>query len=70
MVVASTPSSVGKHSASPSFDGVIRFRCSPLLPPAVKTVAARQMLSMSAYVRAALVERLKNDGVDFKMGAV
>jgi hypothetical protein len=70
MVVASTPS-IGKHSdASPSFDDVIRFRCPPILPPAVKTAAARQMVSMSAYCRAAIIERLKRDGVDFaNMGA-
>ena len=66
MVVDSTTTHVERPSdPSPYFDDVIRFRCPPILPPAVKTAAARQMVSMSSYIRTAVVERLKNDGIDF-----
>ena len=66
MVVESTATHVEKPSnASPYFDDLIRFRCPPVLPPAVKMAAARQMVSMSSYIRTAVVERLKKDGVDF-----
>jgi hypothetical protein len=50
------------HSgAKAHFPDVMRFRCPP--PPAVKTVAARQMMSASTYVRQAVRERLQRDGV-------
>jgi hypothetical protein len=64
-MVYSSISYIGKHfDASPSFDDVMRFRCPPILPSAVKMAAARQMVSMSCYIRTAVVERLKKDGVD------
>lgn len=51
-------------NAPPSYDDVMRFRCPPILPPAVRAAAARQMMSMSSYIRTAVVERLKKDGVN------
>jgi hypothetical protein len=46
---------------------VIHFRCSAPLPTAIRQAARRRMISASAYMRQALIERLKSDGVDFKL---
>jgi hypothetical protein len=46
---------------------VIHFRCSAPLPTAIRQAAKRRMISASAYMRQALVERLKTDGVDLNL---
>jgi hypothetical protein len=50
-------------SSSRSID-ILRFRCPTALPAAVRRAARRRMLSNSAYMRLAIVERLKVDGID------
>jgi len=68
MAVGSTKSQLGMHcNASSYFDGVMRFRCPHILAAAVKTAAARQMVSMSSYIRTAVVERLKKEGIEFRL---
>jgi hypothetical protein len=52
--------------ASP-YGEVIHFRCSAPLPTAIRRAAKRRMISASAYMRQALIERLKTDGVDLKL---
>ena len=47
------------------FVDVIHFRCPPVLPKAVREAAERQMISASAYMRGAILERLTRDGVNF-----
>jgi hypothetical protein len=44
------------------FVEVIHFRCPPVLPLAVREAAERQMISASAYMRGAILERLRRDG--------
>jgi hypothetical protein len=52
--------------ASP-YGEVIHFRCSAPLPTAIRRAARLRMISASAYMRQALIERLKTDGVDLKL---
>jgi hypothetical protein len=49
------------------YDEVIHFRCSAPLPTAIRQAAKRRMISASAYMRQALIERLKTDGVDLNL---
>ena len=60
----SRDANLGKEDAL-LFVDVIHFRCPPVLPKAVREVAERQMISASAYMRGAILDRLKRDGVDF-----
>jgi hypothetical protein len=48
----------------PHYSEAIHFRCAPSLPIAIRQAAKRRMISASAYMRQALVERLRADGVD------
>jgi hypothetical protein len=61
----STESNSNSETAASPFADVIHFRCQRALPAAVKRAAHRKMISASAYVREAIVERLKSDGIDF-----
>ena len=49
------------------FGEVIHFRCSATLPTAIRQAAKLRMISASAYMRQALIERLKSDGVDLNL---
>ncbi|MGA2257693.1 MAG: hypothetical protein ABSG53_23780 [Thermoguttaceae bacterium] len=49
----------------PQHAEAIRIRCPSTLLPVVKHAAGRQTISASAYVRQAIVDRLKRDGFDF-----
>lgn len=46
------------------FPAAIFVRCPPSLPAAVARAADRSMMNISAYVRGAVLERLRRDGID------
>jgi Ribbon-helix-helix protein, copG family len=48
----------------PQLSAFIRLRCPSKLLPAVRRAARRRTISSSAYIRQAIVELLKTDGVD------
>jgi hypothetical protein len=48
----------------PQLSAFIRLRCPSKLLPAVRRAASNQTISSSAYMRQAIVERLRRDGVD------
>jgi hypothetical protein len=48
----------------PQLSAFIRLRCPSKLLPAVRRAATRRTISSSAYIRQAIVEQLKTDGVD------
>jgi hypothetical protein len=56
--------SEGTHAAR--FPACIIFRCPALLPEAVARAADEQLTTSSAYVRQAVVERLRADGFDLR----
>jgi hypothetical protein len=56
------------HTTDASLYGeIIHFRCAAPLPTAIRQAAKRRMISASAYMRQALIERLKTDGVDLNL---
>jgi hypothetical protein len=57
-------SDVDDFARSIHFDRIMRFRCPPVLPAAVKQAADKRMISTSSYVRQAIAERLRRDGVN------
>jgi len=48
---------------------VITFRCPPLVREAIRDAAGQTFTNASAYVRAAVMERLRTDGKDVPGGA-
>ena len=44
--------------------GAIYLRCPQSLPPAIRRAAQLRMTSSSSYVRAAVLDRLKADGIN------
>jgi hypothetical protein len=51
--------------SSSCFGEVVHFRCPAILPSVVKRAAEQKMVSASAYMRQAIANQLKRDGVDF-----
>jgi hypothetical protein len=49
--------------SSQCLGNVIHFRCPAILPTAVKRAADQKMISASAYMRQAIADQLKRDGV-------
>jgi predicted HicB family RNase H-like nuclease len=47
---------------SDDYSGAFYLRCPPSLPAAIRQAARRDMTSASAYVRGAILDRLKRDG--------
>jgi hypothetical protein len=41
-----------------------RVRCSPSLPVAIDTAAARNLMTASEYVRRSVIDKLRDDGID------
>ena len=50
---------------SEKFNSVLRVRAPDELKAAIDQTADRNLVSRSAYVRTALIERLRTDGVNF-----
>jgi hypothetical protein len=48
----------------PQLSAFIRLRCPSKLLPEVRRAARKKTISSSAYIRQAIVDRLKSDGVD------
>ena len=46
------------------FENVLHFRCPAVLPTAVKRAADQKMISASAYMRQAIADQLRRDGVE------
>jgi hypothetical protein len=51
----------------PQHADAVRIRCPSTLLSAVKYVARRQTISASAYMRQAIVDRLKQDGFNLRL---
>ena len=51
------------------FDNVLFVRVSDNLSAAVERAAEHELVSLSAYVRGALAQRLRRDGFDPQQGA-
>ncbi len=51
------------HKIENYFTGTLQVRCPPTLPAAIEQAAAANAMTMSAYVRQSILERLKADGV-------
>jgi hypothetical protein len=45
------------------FTRVLQVRCPPTLPVAVEMAAAKNLMTVSEYVRRSVIDRLKADGV-------
>ena len=60
--------SLPRPDFGPQHADVICIRCPATLLPAVKDAAGQRATSASAYVRQAIVARLKSDGVDLNSG--
>jgi predicted transcriptional regulator len=54
---------------SEKLSSVLRVRAPDELKAAIDQTADRNLVSRSAYVRTALIERLRTDGVDFGAAA-
>ncbi len=57
------PATAAKRN-KPKFHSALFVRCPPSLPAAVAQAADRAMMSVSGYVRDAVLERLERDGVE------
>ena len=55
---------------SEKFNSVLRVRAPDELKAAIDKTADRNLVSRSAYVRTALIERLRTDGVDYAAAAL
>jgi hypothetical protein len=56
--------SAARRPRSSKFPSAMLVRCPPSLPAAVARAADRGMTSTSAYVRGAVLEQLRRDGID------
>jgi hypothetical protein len=61
MAVIATAAAKRQNS---KFPAAIFVRCPPSLPAAVARAADRSMTNISAYVRGAVLEQLRRDGID------
>jgi hypothetical protein len=46
------------------YSSALFVRCPPELPAAITRAAEREMTTASAYVRSAVIDKLRRDGVD------
>lgn len=49
---------------SARFTDRVLFRCPASLPPAINRAAAKNLMTVSEYVRRSVIDRLKADGID------
>jgi hypothetical protein len=63
------PSASNRAADMSCFGDVVHFRCPETLPTAIKRAADKKMISASAYMRQAIVDRLARDGIDLNGGA-
>ena len=52
------------HTKSGRFPELLQARCPTALPPLIESVAQRQCMTPSEYIRRSVFERLKADGID------